>query len=335
MREILITGKDAGQRLDKYLRKYLPEAGSGFLYKMLRKKNITLNGKKAEGNELLQAEDVIRIFFSEDTFAKMRGKIAETGESDTGERKNNTLIPSGERQSKAAEAYRKLKGIDIVYEDEHLLFVNKPAGILSQGDDSGQLSLNDWILGYCLHKGADADNAVQTAVCNRLDRNTSGLVLCGKTYAGSRFLSDQIKSHGFRKIYRAVVEGHLSGEGLLKGYWSKDEKANLVRITEIQRHAKDPEVQTAYRAMAYHAEEDLTLAEVELITGKSHQIRAHMAAIGHPLAGDVKYGGHTRKGIRSQLLHAYAVRFPKLEGTFAALSEKEFCCETAWLKEWG
>ena len=80
---------------------------------------------------------------------------------------------------------------------------------------------------------------------------------------------------------------------------------------------------------------DLTLAEVELITGKSHQIRAHMAAIGHPLAGDVKYGGHTRKGIRSQLLHAYAVRFPKLEGTFAALSEKEFCCETPWLKEWG
>ena len=115
-------------------------------------------------------------------------KIAETGESDTGERKNNTLIPSGERQSKAAEAYRKLKGIEIVYEDDHLLFVNKPAGILSQGDDSGQLSLNDWILGYCLQKGADEEGTLQKAVCNRLDRNTSGLVLCGKTYAGSLYL---------------------------------------------------------------------------------------------------------------------------------------------------
>ncbi len=335
MREISITGKDAGQRLDKYLRKYLPEAGSGFLYKMLRKKNITLNGKKAEGNELLQPEDVIRIFFSEDTFAKMQGKTAENADGSVDEKGGNTIAAIGERQSKAAEAYRKLKGIEIVYEDDHLLFVNKPAGILSQGDDSGQLSLNDWIMGYCLQKGADEEGTLQKAVCNRLDRNTSGLVLCGKTYAGSRFLSDQIKSHGFRKIYRAVVEGRLSGEGILKGYWSKDEKANLVRITEKQRNAKDPEVLTAYHAMAYHAQEDLTLAEVELITGKSHQIRAHMASIGHPLAGDVKYGGHTRKGIRSQLLHAYAVRFPKLEGAFATLSEKEFCCETTWLKEWG
>ncbi len=334
MKEISIGTKDAGQRLDKYLRKYLPEAGSGFLYKMLRKKNITLNGKKAEGNELLQDHDVIRIFFSDETFAKMRGKNTVTV-ADTGNTESKVPGVSDERYCKAEQAYQKIKGIEIVYEDEHLLFVNKPVGILSQGDDSGRLSLNDWILGYCLSKSMDEGRSLQTAVCNRLDRNTSGLVLCGKTYAGSRFLSDQIRSHGFRKIYRAVMEGHLSGEGLLKGYWSKDEKANLVRITASQMCAKDPEVQTAYRVLSYNGEEDLTLAEVELITGKSHQIRAHMASIGHPLAGDVKYGGHTRKGIRSQLLHAYAVRFPKLEGTFAALSEKEFCCEAAWLKEWG
>ena len=334
MKEIAIGINDAGQRLDKYLRKYLPEAGSGFLYKMLRKKNITLNGKKAEGNELLQDHDVIRIFFSDETFAKMRGKNTVTV-ADTGNTESKVPSASDERYHKAEQAYQKIKGIEIVYEDEHLLFVNKPVGILSQGDDSGRLSLNDWILGYCLQKNDDEEQSLQVAVCNRLDRNTSGLVLCGKTYAGSRFLSDQIRSHGFRKIYRAVLEGHLSGEGLLKGYWSKDEKANLVRITARPMHPKDPEVLTAYRILAYHVDEDLSLAEVELITGKSHQIRAHMASIGHPLAGDVKYGGHTRKGIRSQLLHAYAVRFPKLEGTFAALSEKKFCCEAAWLKEWG
>ena len=161
------------------------------------------------------------------------------------------------------------------------------------------------------------------------------LNLGGKTYAGSRFLSDQIKSHGFRKIYRAVVEGKLTGEERLRGYWAKDEKNNLVRITKEQKNAKDPLVETVYKALAYDAEVNVTLAEVELITGKSHQIRAHLASIGHPLAGDQKYGGHVRKGQRTQMLHAYAVRFPKLEGAFERLSEKEFCCFVGWLKEWG
>ncbi len=329
MQEITITAKDAGQRFDKYLRKYMPEAGSGFLYKMLRKKNITLNGRKAEGNEILQGDDVIRIFFAEDTLDKMRGKNA----GDAAETKENASAQN-ERQKKAEEAYQKIRGIEIVYEDEDFLFVNKPAGVLSQGDDSGRLSLNDWILGYCMQK-AKNDIEFQTAVCNRLDRNTSGLVLCGKTYAGSRFLSDQIKSHGFRKIYRAVAEGHLIGEGMLKGYWSKDEKANIVRITEKQLHEKDALVKTWYRALSYKPEEKCTLAEVELITGKSHQIRAHLASIGHPLAGDSKYGGHKHNRIRTQLLHAYAVRFPKMEGPFARLSEREFTCSVAWLKEWG
>ena len=335
MREISITAKDAGQRLDKYLRKCLPEAGTGFLYKMLRKKNITLNGKKAEGNELLKDTDVIRVFFSEETFEKMSGRTSKTGDGENAGSGNAVSVAAENRRQKAEEAYRKLKGIEIVYEDEHLLFVNKPAGILSQGDDSGLLSLNDWILGYCLQTSDGDAGALQPAVCNRLDRNTSGLVLCGKTYAGSRFLSDQIKSHAFRKFYRAEVEGRLSGEKILSGYWSKDEKANLVRITEKPLHPKDLKVQTAYRILAYNAKEDITLAEVELITGKSHQIRAHMASIGHPLAGDIKYGGHVRKSIRTQRLHAYAVRFPKLEGAFAGLSEREFTCLVSWLKEWG
>ncbi|MBR3516088.1 MAG: RluA family pseudouridine synthase [Lachnospiraceae bacterium] len=335
MKEITITAKDAGQRLDKYLRKYMPAAGSGFLYKMLRKKNITWNGKKAEGNELLQSGDVIRIFFSDETFAKMCGETGTAEGQDTGDKKNASVQMTGKsnRQQKALEAFQKWKQIEIVYEDEDLLFVNKPSGMLCQGDERDGLSLNDWILGYCMQNQETTKDLMQVSVCNRLDRNTSGLVLCGKTYAGSRFLSDQIKAHGFRKLYRALVEGEVFGVGALRGYWSKDATKNIVRITSKPVNRQDPVVETNYRALRYLAEEKKTLLEVELITGKSHQIRAHMASIGHPLAGDLKYGGHPFRGSRTQYLHAYAVRFPVVEGMFARLSGKCFSCEVDWLKE--
>ena len=335
MKEITIAARDAGQRLDKYLRKYLPAAGSGFLYKMLRKKNITWNGKKAEGNELLQAGDVIRIFFSDETFAKMRGEVETSeqhGKNDTPNASVKITVNINRRQ-KAQEAFEKWKQIEIVYEDEDLLFVNKPAGMLCQGDEKDDLSLNDWILGYCMQKQETDKDLMQVSVCNRLDRNTSGLVLCGKTYAGSRFLSDQIKAHGFRKLYRALAEGEVTGVGALRGYWSKDAARNIVRITAqpVSRH--DPVVETNYRALSYRKEDNISVLEVELITGKSHQIRAHMASIGHPLAGDLKYGGHPYQGSRMQFLHAYAIQFPEVEGPFARLSGKSFSCEADWLKE--
>ena len=330
MQEIQITAKDAGQRLDKYLKKYLPEAGSGFLYKMLRKKNITLNGKKAEGNENIKERDVIRIFFSEETLAKMRGR-AFSGNGASEETGAAALDP---RRERALKAYRSLAGIGIVYEDEDLLFVNKPAGIFSQEDDNGALSLNDWIYGYSMQNKTPEEAAFVPAVCNRLDRNTSGLVLCGKTYAGSRFLSDMIRGHGLRKIYRAVAEGKMTGEGRLQGYWSKDSSKNIVCITPKALHPQDPQVETKYRVLRYREKDDCTLTEVELITGKSHQIRAHFASIGHPLAGDLKYGGHPRKGTRSQLLHAYAVQFPAIGGAFSRISGKRFCAVVSWLEEW-
>ena len=314
MQELKIEKKDASQRLDKYLKKFLKKAGSGFIYKMLRKKNITLNGKKAEGSELLKEDDVIKMFFSDETFEKMRGNEEEDPDAD------QLILP-------------KLQP-DIVYEDEHILIVDKPAGMLSQSDKSGDVSVNDWLKMYLKAEGYPKE-AFTPAVCNRLDRNTSGLVLCAKTYAGSRYLSGIIKDHSLRKFYLALVEGKMSGRAVLEGIWHKDEKKNKVSIrplpkNEMSGKMSDGYVKTAYRVIRVIG--SLTLLEVELFTGKSHQIRAHLASAGHPLAGDVKYGGHPYKG-KGQKLRAYKLCFPDTEGEFSYLSGREFTAKDI-SREW-
>ena len=302
MQELVIEKKDAGQRLDKYLRKYLQNAPSSFIYRMLRKKNIVLNAGRAEGKELLCEGDTIRIFFSEETLAHFRG-------------------------TEVAAKTASYTAPDIVYEDEDILLVNKPSGLLSQQDKSGEASVNDWLRDYCRNDTGTSDT-FRPSVCNRLDRNTSGLVLCAKTYAGSRFLSEQIAGHELGKYYRALVEGRLEGEAVLRGLWYKDEAANRVRIEKIKDGVPDTEdtegryVETHYRVIA--SAESYSLVELRLVTGRSHQIRAHMASIGHPLAGDIKYGGHPCGKERSQLLQAFRIVFPEISGDFSRLSGKCF-----------
>ncbi len=301
MKEVFIDKKEAGQRLDKYLKKYLSAAGSGFIYKMLRKKNITLNGAKSDGSNILSEGDAIKFFFSDETFDKMRGC------------------------SVAAAAWDGPE-IEVVYEDEDILIIDKPEGLLSQSDKSGEKSANEWLISYCGSKG-ELQEAFRPSVCNRLDRNTTGLLMCAKTYAGSRFLSDMIKSHDLRKFYLALAEGSMEGEAVLEGIWHKDEKNNKVRIDPAEKNksitnADEAYVKTAYRVIENRG--DTSLLEVELFTGKSHQIRAHLASIGHPLAGDIKYGGHPYKGRKTQYLRAYKLIFPQITGDFSHLSGKEF-----------
>lgn len=314
MQSVTIDGNQAGQRLDKFLRRYLPSAGTGFLYKMLRKKNITLNGKKAEGSELLRQGDEVRFFFSEETFQKFAGQ-------------NGGACEGGTRRAAGAEeyrrAYRELAGIGVVYEDAHVLILDKPAGILTQKAAREDLSLNEWLIGYLLDGAPDLADGLKSfrpSVCNRLDRNTSGLVLCGKTLPGLRFLSQCIRERSVRKFYRTICVGALSQPALVKGYLKKDSAANTVQVCE---NGEGDYIETAYRPLCTAG--NYTLLEVELITGKPHQIRAHLASAGYPLIGDRKYGDRAanrqikeRYGLEHQLLRACRVEFPKTQDAAGA-----------------
>lgn len=331
MQSVTIGKNQAGQRLDKFLHKYLPNAGTSFLYKMLRKKNITLNGKKAEGKEMLSVGDEVKFFFADETFLKFSGQASlESTEA------QDTSTDIKEYQL----AYQKLSKVKVLYEDENVLIVNKPVGVLTQKASPSDFSLNEWLIGYMLHTNAISAEELKSfhpSVCNRLDRNTSGIVLCGKSLAGSQALSKIIKERTVQKFYRTICVGEiLQGEDL-KGYLIKDSKTNKVQIRRESDSPKssDPKnspaesyIHTKYYPL--NTSKDFTLLEVELITGKTHQIRAHLASINHPIIGDFKYGNrkvnlHLKEShsLQNQLLHAYRVVFPTEEGVLAPLSGKE------------
>ena len=309
MKLIIVNQNEAGQRLDKLLAKYLNKAPKSFFYKMLRKKNITLNGKKAEGNEKLQVGDEIKLFLSEETI-----------EGFTEEKK--------ELRIQRAQ-------LDIVYEDEHILLVNKPAGMLSQKAAPTDVSLVEHVISYLLESGqltGEELKSFRPGICNRLDRNTSGLVAAGKSLAGLQAMNELFKVRTLHKYYHCIVAGTLSESQRIEGWLWKEEKTNQVRI--YQREQKDSlPICTEYIPLQqlHLGGKPYTYLEVNLITGRSHQIRAHLASIGHPLIGDTKYGDmkvndYFRKqyGLKYQLLHAYRLEFPALTGTLNRLSEQSF-----------
>ncbi|MBQ7918834.1 MAG: RluA family pseudouridine synthase [Lachnospiraceae bacterium] len=320
MQKFIIGKNQAGQRFDKFLQKFMPEAGSGFLYKMLRKKNITLNGKKAEGKEILNPGDEVNFFFADETFEKFTGRKAD---SDT--KTSVKEVNVGEYK----KAYEVLKGIEVIYEDENVLFVNKPVGVLTQKATPTDISLNEWLIGYLLHHQKITSQELslfKPSVCNRLDRNTSGLVLCGKSLAGSQGLSKLIHDRAMNKYYRTICIGQIDSGATITGSLKKDHQKNIVTVS-----VEGSQIQTAYEPIQSLSGGRYTYLEVDLITGKTHQIRAHLASVGHALIGDVKYGiakentlMQKRFQLKNQLLHAYRVEFPALEGALSDLSERCF-----------
>lgn len=302
-----ISSNEAGQRFDKYLKKLLKDAPDSFLYKMLRKKNIVLNGKKADGREKLCIDDEIKFFLADETFEKFCGK--------TGNGSIDTALYE--------QAYDKMRALDIVYEDNHILVVNKPSGILSQKSRPEEISVNEWFVGYLLKKGFVTKESLVTfhpSVCNRLDRNTSGMVVCGKTLAGSQYLSRIIRDKSLEKYYYCLVSGEFSLTKRVSGYLYKDSIKNKVTIYQSKNNIPEAfQKEAVFIDTAYHTvriANNITQLEVQLFTGKPHQIRAQLAAFGYPIIGDCKYGEaktnqlYAQKGVKSQLLHAHKLIFP-------------------------
>lgn len=306
MKKVVIGTNESGQRFDKFLVKTLNEAPKSFIYKMLRKKNITLNDKKADGSEKLSIGDTVTFWLSDETFEKFRGEV---------------------RQIPAAS----LPKPDVIYEDEQIIIMNKPAGLLSQKAAPEDISINEMMIGWLLDSGQLTRETLQSfrpSVCNRLDRNTSGLITGGRTLAGLQFLSEGFRDRTIHKYYFCLVQGKVREKVRLKGYLLKDEASNQVTVTQEARHHADY-IETEYEPLAEG--KNCTLLKVFLITGRTHQIRAHLASVGHPIIGDYKYGSSEinrafkkEYGVHRQLLHAGILRMPVCSGEFSGLSERVF-----------
>lgn len=293
MQELTITDLEAGQRLNKYMMKYLNQAPSSFIYKMLRKKNITRNGKKASGDEILECGDVIKVFLADETIEKFR----------------------------VVQASKQTSGItlQILYHDSDILAVHKPVGVLSQKAQKDDYSINEAIVDYCLSMRILTVKQLETfhpSISNRLDRNTSGIILAGISLKGSQTLARILKGHTCEKYYYTIVAGEMKQCIHEKAYIVKDTKKNQSKIQKTACPGASM-IETAFTPLC--VKNGFTLLQVQLFTGKSHQIRAHLQSLGYPMAGDTKYGNpavnrklRERYHLNHQLLHAGRLVLPDI-----------------------
>ena len=287
MKEITIGANDAGQRLDRFLAKAVPLLPASLAQKYIRLKRIKLDGKRAERDTRLQEGNVLQLYINDEFFDKPR--------------EDNAYL---------TVAAPKL---NIVYEDENILLVDKRPGLAVHPHDGAEYgrTLIDHIQSYLYQKREwrpREENAFTPALCNRIDRNTGGIVIAAKTAEALRVMNQKIKDRELDKRYLAIVEGTPKPrEGSLKGYLFKDEKKNRVFVTDkMQPGAKS--CHTNYKVLT--SANGLSLVECELITGRTHQIRAQFAHAGHPLLGDGKYGKLDKRFDRSyQALYSYKLTF--------------------------
>lgn len=345
MRLLTVGENEAGQRLLRLLEKYMDKAPKSFFYKMLRKKNITLNGKKAQGKEYLSKGDEIRLFLSDETidgFSSAKGTAGISGTEyngnpvSCGEKGEKNPLKSAEKSTeKLTDMLPKNLRPEIIYEDRHVILFNKPAGLLSQKAVPSDVSLVEYLTAYLLESGQIAEEELRSfrpGICSRLDRNTSGLVAAGKGLRGLQELNELFRKRSLHKFYRTIAVGTIEETRRAEGWLLKNERTNQVQILREKREGALP-ICTEYRPLEQFRlfGKTFTYLEINLLTGRSHQIRAHLASLGHPLIGDAKYGKPELNrlflkefGLKYQLLHAYRLEFPELSGALAEVSGRSF-----------
>jgi len=304
MKEFTIGSNDAGQRLDRFLAKAVPLLPASLAQKYIRIKRIKCNGKRVERDTRLQEGDVLQLYINDEFFDKPR--------------EDNAYLTVASPK------------LNIVYEDENILLVDKRPGLAVHPHDGAEYgrTLIDHIQAYLYQKkewSPRGENSFTPALCNRIDRNTGGIVIAAKTAEALRVMNQKIKDRELDKRYLAIVEGTLKpAEGSLKGYLFKDAKKNRVFVTNTPQPGSNS-CQTNYKVLA--SRQGLSLVECELITGRTHQIRAQFAHAGHPLLGDGKYGKLDKRFDRNyQALYSYklAFCFTTDAGSLECLNGKSF-----------
>ena len=310
MKQIKIEENEHDQRIDRFLKKYFSNATKSFIYKMLRKKRIKLNGKRANPEDIVYEGDEIQLYLSDETIEK---------------------FISSEKEIK------KSNNLDVIYEDKNIAIINKPKGILSHSSsDEDEINVADEFVSYLYDKEEYIPQVGSTfapSICNRLDRNTSGIIIGAKNYNTLKAINYSLKNRTISKYYKCIVKGKVKNDQKLEGFLVKDEETNKVSVS-IDELEDSKQIETQVKVL--HTNDEYSLLEINLITGRTHQIRAHLSSIGHPVIGDMKYGEHKvndffkkRYGLNSQYLHAYKIIFDKVESELEYLNGKQFISEVS------
>lgn len=302
MRDIEINVNDSGQRIDRFLKKYLNNASTSVIQKFLRTKKIKVNRKKVDSNYVLNEKDIINIFIYDEELDK--------------------LIVSKSKK------YNYSKKLNIVYEDANIIVMNKPKNLLSHAsskEDYGN-NLVDYMIGYLLEKGDYIPRLEKTfvpAIINRLDRNTSGLVIGAKNSKTLRELN-RIKENSIEKFYKTIVSGNVRKNFIINEKLEKDEIKNKSSVSSNGK-------QSITEVYVEQNNDDFSLLRIKLITGRTHQIRSHLSSKNFPIIGDIKYGNaeinkffRNNFDLKSQFLHAETIIFKNIDGELSYLSGKEF-----------